>query len=155
VTTGLSTSLLPTGTLASDCDDSYRSRFYGDRGANAIVYHQLGNLAQDRGDYDTAEQHHQAALTIFEELGNRAGAAATLSQLGTLRTDQGRAADAVGYQVQSLAIHAELGLADDGHDLRMLREQRTALGDEQFQRILQTLLDTDRTATVMQLTETD
>jgi hypothetical protein len=37
----------------------------------------------------------------------------------------------------------------------MLREQRTALGDEQFLHILQTLLDTDSTATVMQLTETD
>jgi hypothetical protein len=78
-----------------------------------------------------------------------------LSQLGILRTDQGRAADAVGYQLQSLAIRTELGLADAGHELRMLRKQRTALGDEQFQRILQTLLDTDSTATVMQLTETD
>ena len=80
----------------------------------------------------------------------------TLSQLGILRTDQGRAADAVGYQVQSLTIRAELGLADAAVlDLRMLRKQRTALGDEQFQHILQTLLDTDNTATVMQLTETD
>ena len=113
-------------------------------------------LAQYRGDYDTAEQRYQAALTITEELGDRAGAATTLSQLGILRTDQGRAADAVGYQVQSLAIRAELGLADAaGRDLRRLREQRTALGDEQFQHILQTLLDTDSTATVMQLTETD
>jgi len=59
------------------------------------------------------------------------------------------------YQVQSLAIHAELGLADAGHHLPMLRKQRTAPGDEQFRRILQTLLDTDSTATVMQLTETD
>ena len=37
----------------------------------------------------------------------------------------------------------------------MLRKQRTALGDEQFLRILQTLLDTDSTATVVQFTETD
>jgi tetratricopeptide (TPR) repeat protein len=128
----------------------------GDRAGIADTYHQLGILAQVRGDYDTAEQRYQAALTITEELGDRAGAAATLSQFGSLRTDQGRAADAVGYQVQSLAIRAELGLADAaGRDLRRLREQRTTLGDEQFQHILQTLLDTDGTATIMHLTETD
>jgi tetratricopeptide (TPR) repeat protein len=128
----------------------------GDRPGIAYTYHQLGNLAYLRGDYDTAEQGYQASLAITEELGDRAGAATTLSQLGTLRTDQGRAADAVGYWVQSLAIRAELGLADAaGLDLRRLRKQRTALGDEQFQHILQTLLDTDNTATVMQLTETD
>ena len=80
----------------------------------------------------------------------------TLSQLGILRTNQGRAADAVGYQVQSLAIRAELGLADAaGRDLRRLRKQRTALGDEQFLHILRTLLDTDSTAAVMQRIEPD
>ena len=128
----------------------------GNRAGIAVTYHQLGMLAQDRGDYDTAEQRYQASLTIDEELGNRAGAATTLSQLGILRTDQGRAADAVGYQVQSLAIGTELDLADAaGRDLRMLRKQRTALGDDQFQHILQTLLDTDSTVAIMQLTETD
>jgi tetratricopeptide (TPR) repeat protein len=128
----------------------------GNRAGLADSYHQLGMLAQDRGDYDTAEQRYQASLAITEELGNRAGAAATLSQLGILRTDQGRAADAVGYLVQSLAIRAELGLADAaGRDLRRLRNQRTALGDEQFQHILQTLFDADSTAAVMQLTEPD
>jgi tetratricopeptide (TPR) repeat protein len=128
----------------------------GDRAGLSSTYHQLGMLAHDRGDYDTAEQRYQAALTIAEELGDRAGAASTLSQLGNLRTNQGRAADAVGYQVQSLAIRADLGLADAaGRNMRRLREQRTALGDEQFLHILQTLLDADSTATVMQLTGTD
>ncbi len=128
----------------------------GNRAGLATSYHQLGILAQDRGDYDTAEQRYQASLAITEELGNRAGTARTLSQLGILRTDQGRAADAVGYQVRSLAIRAQLGLADAAEiDLRMLRKQRTALGDEQFLHILQTLLNTDSTATVMRLTETD
>jgi tetratricopeptide (TPR) repeat protein len=128
----------------------------GDRAGLASCYGQLGILAEDRGDYDTAEQRYQAALTIFEELGNRAGAATTFSRLGILRTEQGRAADAVGYLVQSLALRVELGLADAAErDLRRLRRQRAALGDEQFQRILQTLLDTDSTASVMQWTETD
>ena len=41
-------------------------------------------LAQSRDDYDTAEQHYQAALTINEELGDRAGIATTYHQLGNL-----------------------------------------------------------------------
>jgi tetratricopeptide (TPR) repeat protein len=112
----------PSGTAKSRRSSIFRARprssiqrYICDQDWIANSYHQLGNLAYRRGDYETAEQRYQAAL----------------------------------------AIHAELGLADDGHDLRMLRKQRTALGDEQFQRILQTLLDTDSTATVMQLTETD
>ena len=38
----------------------------------ANTYHQLGTLAQDRGDYNTAHDRYQQSLTIFEELGNRA-----------------------------------------------------------------------------------
>ena len=50
----------------------------------------------------------------------------------------------------------ELGLTDAVElDQRMLRNQRTALGEEQFRHILQTLLDTDSAVTVMQLTETN
>lgn len=58
--------------------------------ATAVVTHQLGIIAQSRGDYAQAEQRYQAALTINEELGNRAGIAATTSNLGGLRTEQGR-----------------------------------------------------------------
>jgi tetratricopeptide (TPR) repeat protein len=75
----------------------------GDRAGVAACYHQLGMLAQDRGDYDTAEQRYQAALAINEEIGKQAGAARTLSQLGILRTDQGRAADAVATRCRALS----------------------------------------------------
>ncbi len=78
-------------------------------------------LAQHRGDYDTAEQRYQAALAIFEEIGDRASIASTLSQLGVLRTDQGRPADAIGYQAQGTGIRIELSSSESATDVRMLR----------------------------------
>jgi tetratricopeptide (TPR) repeat protein len=126
----------------------------GDRAGIAMTNHQLGMLAQNRGDYDTAEQRYKASLAIAQEIGNRAGVASTLSQLGMLRTDQGRPADAIiSYQVQALAIRTELRSPDSAIDVRMLRRQRAALGDQQFQRILRTLMDDDTAAAIMQLTD--
>jgi tetratricopeptide (TPR) repeat protein len=126
----------------------------GNRVGIAGTYGQLGILAQDRGDYDTAEQRYQASLAINQELGNLADSAIALSHLGVLLTGQGRPADAVGYQLQALAIRAQIGLADAAAiDVRRLCEQRAALGDQQFHRILQSTLDAEDTATIMQLTE--
>jgi tetratricopeptide (TPR) repeat protein len=125
----------------------------GSRASLAICHHQLGRLARERGDYDTAEPRFRAALTIFEELGDRANAAKALSQLGGIRTNQSRFADAIGFQLQSFAIRVGLGLAGDAaNDVRMLREQRAAVGDEEFLHILQTTLDADAVSVIMQLT---
>jgi tetratricopeptide (TPR) repeat protein len=129
------------------------SQEIGNRVGTATSYHQLGTLAYDRGDYDIAEQYYQESLAINQKVGNRADIAVTFSQLGVLRTSQGRPADAVSYQVQALAIRAELSSPAAAADVRMLRQQRAALGDQQFQRILRTLTDNDSAATIMQLTE--
>jgi tetratricopeptide (TPR) repeat protein len=47
------------------------------RSGTAVIYHQLGSTAQDRGRLDEAEDWYRKALTIFEELGDRPGMAAT------------------------------------------------------------------------------
>jgi Tetratricopeptide repeat len=39
------------------------------------TYHQLGILAQDRGDYETAEELYRNSLAINERLGDQAGVA--------------------------------------------------------------------------------
>ena len=75
----------------------------------AIWHHQLGVLAQDRGDYDTAHDRYQQALSIFEELGDRAGIAATYHQLGILAHDQSDYNTAHNRYEQSLHIEEELG----------------------------------------------
>jgi tetratricopeptide (TPR) repeat protein len=128
----------------------------GDRLGLATTYGQLGRLAHVRGDYDAAERRYQAALGIFEELGDRANVAMTLTNLGVLRTNQSQFVDAIRFQLQSLAIRSELGLADAAAvDVPRLREQRAAVGDQQFLHIVQTVLDADSVATVMQLTESE
>jgi tetratricopeptide (TPR) repeat protein len=125
----------------------------GDRADIARTYHQLGILAQDRGDYATAEDRYQAALAISEEMGDQASIARTLSQLGVLRTDQDRLADAISYQVQCLAIHTKLNSSAAAADVGMLRKQRAALGEQQFQSVLRTLISNDDIVAILQLIE--
>ena len=43
----------------------------------AITYHQLGILAHDQNDYDTARNRYEQSLHIKEELGDRAGMASS------------------------------------------------------------------------------
>ena len=50
----------------------------GDQAGMATSYHQLGILAQDRGDYDEAARQYQASLDINERLGDQAGMAVSL-----------------------------------------------------------------------------
>jgi tetratricopeptide (TPR) repeat protein len=127
----------------------------GDRVGAGMTYGQLGNLALDRGDYDTADERYRAALTIFEETGDQAEAARALSRLGVLRTMLGQPAEAVTYQVQALAIRSRLNSADTASDMRRLGQQRAALGDQEFERILRTLMDNDSVEAVLQATDPD
>ena len=80
-----------------------------DKTRQAIWHHQLGILAQRRGDYDTAHKQYQRALTIFDNLGDRTGMAATYHNLGILTQDQGDYDTARTLYQQSLHIKRELG----------------------------------------------
>ena len=116
----------------------------------AAFTHNLGVIAQERGDYTQAEQRYQASLTIDEELGNRAGIASTTSQLGVLRTEQGQPADGVPYNISSLAIRLELQSPEISTDLFWLARQRQELGEEGFAEILGNLLDADSVRNVIE-----
>ncbi|WP_273120863.1 tetratricopeptide repeat protein, partial [Actinomyces dentalis] len=60
----------------------------GNRAGIATTHGQLGVLAQDRGDYDTARTQYQRALAIFEELGNRVNIAKVRRSLDILAQNQ-------------------------------------------------------------------
>jgi tetratricopeptide (TPR) repeat protein len=103
----------------------------------ASSYHQLGMLAQLRGDYDEAARQYQRSLDIEERIGNQAGMATTCSQLGILEAEQGgSAALAIDWDVKALAIRLRLGVPQAVNNLRRLPAQRRDLGPEPFTGLL-------------------
>jgi len=102
----------------------------------AVAMHQIGLLAQERGDYDEALDWYRKALEIDEQLGNRAGMASTISQLGILATKQERPEEAVPLNLRSLSLRLEIGSPEAWKNLAMLTRQREMLGDERFRELL-------------------
>ncbi|MGC4086898.1 MAG: tetratricopeptide repeat protein [Polyangiaceae bacterium] len=108
----------------------------GDRAGMASSYHQLGMIAQERGDYDGALEQYKKSLEINEQLGNRAGMTSSRSQMGVLLTEMGQPATALAWSLSALLLCLELKLPEARLNLHWLRQQRTALGEEAFQRQL-------------------
>ena len=103
----------------------------------ATSYHQLGRLAQLRGDYEEAARQYQRSLDIEERLGNQAGMATSYSQLGFLEKERGgQIAAAIGWHVRALAIRLALGVPQAANNLRRLSEYRRELGTGQFTSLL-------------------
>ena len=75
----------------------------------AAAYHQLGRVAQARGDLDTAQDWYRKSLAISEELGNRPYMASTYHQLGMVAQERGDLDTAQDWYRKSLAISEELG----------------------------------------------
>jgi tetratricopeptide (TPR) repeat protein len=75
----------------------------------AILYHQLGMTAQDRGRLDDADDWYRKSLSIRENLGNRSILAAPYHQLGMVAHRRGRVDDAEDWYRKSLAIEQEVG----------------------------------------------
>jgi Tetratricopeptide repeat len=62
----------------------------GNQASMATSYHQLGILAQHRGNYQQAEHRYTQSLTIDERLGHQAGTATSYSNLGNLASEPTR-----------------------------------------------------------------
>ncbi|MFD1116148.1 tetratricopeptide repeat protein, partial [Sphaerisporangium aureirubrum] len=75
----------------------------------ASSYHQLGMIAQERGEYDQALEWYRKSLTIEEEIGNRAGMASSYHQLGMIAQERGEYDQALEWYRKSLTINEELG----------------------------------------------
>ena len=91
-------------------------------------YHQLGMVAQDRGDLAAAEQWYRKSLEIKEALGNRPGMADSYHQLGMVAQDRGDLAAAEEWYRKSLEIKEALGdrpgMAASYHQLGMVAQDR-------------------------------
>jgi tetratricopeptide (TPR) repeat protein len=75
----------------------------------AVILHNFGYLLQSRGDYEQALGHYERALTIKEELGNRAGVAISLHNIGMIQQLRGNYEQALEYYKRALKILEELG----------------------------------------------
>ncbi|MES9520407.1 tetratricopeptide repeat protein [Streptomyces capoamus] len=99
------------------------------RSRPATAYtHQLGLIAELRGDYRQAEERYLASLTILEELGDRSGIAGSYHQLGMIAQLRGDYQQAEDHYRASLTIKAELGdrsgIAASYHQLGIIAQLR-------------------------------
>ncbi|MGI5398387.1 tetratricopeptide repeat protein [Streptomyces sp. CA-135486] len=99
----------------------------------AAYIHQLGLIAQLRGEYGQAEEHYRAALSISEELGDRSGIAGVYHQLGMIAQLRGEYGQAEEHYRAALSISEELGdrsgIAGVYHQLGMIAQDRGMYGE--------------------------
>ncbi len=75
----------------------------------AAWIHQLGMLAQDRGDYDEAARQYQRALDINERIGDQPGVGGGYHQLGILAYLRGDYDQAARQYQRALDIRERIG----------------------------------------------
>lgn len=99
----------------------------------ATSFHQLGMVAQVRGDLAGAEDWYRRALAYRERHGNQGGVAASYHQLGTVAQDRGHMNEAEDWYRKSLTIKEELGnrptMALTQHQLGMIAQDRGDLDE--------------------------
>ncbi|NJM07138.1 tetratricopeptide repeat protein [Candidatus Gracilibacteria bacterium] len=69
----------------------------------------ISDLALDSGVFEEATQHVQAAITIFEQLGDQPQIAVAQTRLGTIALRAGDRAAALGHYRQSLMLAHAIG----------------------------------------------
>ena len=75
----------------------------------AVVYHQLGRVAEERQQFDQAEQWYRRALEIYERLGLERNAASDYHQLGMVAQDRQQFDQAEQWYRRALGIEERLG----------------------------------------------
>ena len=105
------------------------------QGEMSAAYHQLGTVAQERGELGTAQDWYRKSLAIEEELGDRPGMAKTYHQLGIVAQERGELGTAQDWYRKSLAIEEELGdrpsMAVTNQQLGTVARERGELGTAQ------------------------
>ena len=80
-----------------------------DQGGTASAYHQLGMIAEEQHDLETAERWYLKSLALKEEHGNEYGAATTYHQLGMIAEERRDFETAERWYLMSLAIEEQRG----------------------------------------------
>jgi tetratricopeptide (TPR) repeat protein len=94
----------------------------------AVVYHNLGIVAQKQRYFDKAKVFYQKALQIFENAGDLYNAATDYHQLGTVAQEQRHFDEAKAFYQKALQIREDTGdlykAASDYHNLGMVAQQQ-------------------------------
>ena len=69
----------------------------------------LGKIADDFGEKDRALGHYEAALAIYEEIGDRGGESATLTGIGAVYDSLGEKSKALEYYERALPLQQAVG----------------------------------------------
>jgi tetratricopeptide (TPR) repeat protein len=101
------------------------------RGNIAVLYHQLGMIAEDSGRLSEAEDWCRESLAIKEDLGDRSGMASTYNELGNIARNRGQPDEAESWYRKALTIKEELsdepGLSLTYHGLGNVAQDRGQL----------------------------
>ena len=82
---------------------------HGNEHGAASTYHQLGTIAEERRDFETAEKWYLKSLEIKEKQGNEHGAASTYHQLGMIAQERRDFETAEKWYLKSLEIEEKHG----------------------------------------------
>lgn len=75
----------------------------------AVVWHHIGMVHNDLGNYPQAEQSYRQSLSINSQISNRTGEAGNLIELGSLYTVWDRPKQAVMFYKQAAHLYVQLG----------------------------------------------
>jgi tetratricopeptide (TPR) repeat protein len=94
----------------------------------AVAYHQLGRVAEEQRQFDTAIEYYQKALKIREDVGDWHSAASGYHQLGIVAQQQRHFDTVIDYYQKALKIFEDSGdwysAADEYHQLGMVAQQQ-------------------------------
>jgi tetratricopeptide (TPR) repeat protein len=96
--------------------------------AVAVMYHNLGVVAQQQRQFDTAIKYYQKALEIREDAGESNSAASDYHQLGRVAHQQRQFDTAIEYYQKALKIYEEAGnwhsAASGYHNLGIVAQEQ-------------------------------
>ena len=104
------------------------------------AYHQLGILAQQRGQLAEAESCYRKSLAIDERLGDQVGIAISYSALAGLSEALGNPGDALAYRLRALALRLAIG-SPPAEDLQAVIQLRDMVGRDRFPAMVAATLD--------------
>ena len=82
--------------------------FLGEPGSVAMLWHQIGRVHREAGQYEQAEQAYRQALAIRVQQKNLVGEASSLAELGNLYNQMARLEEAVIFYRQAANIDVKL-----------------------------------------------